>query len=953
MGSSLTSLVTSYDCCPCKDAVDLAIVTADNEVTGYRKDPVDAEPDPSYAEVVAFASVQPHLDDKHCLHHHDHDPEHHATDGYGSASDSSDEDVEIAEPTAEDMKLRKYYRRNGVFNTKFGAWNRRFLGSHKVHSSSKSTPHHDLLMSVVKRDELFRIAVEQNHTEMIVDAFEVIYPSPHTHLVDVNTPAEALFVVLEGSVSCSACSDGKKEAKNLEPGEYFGDESLLWHTNWTFTAEAGPHCVLGKMSRTCFVTSVVEKGMKEKERRIECLHACKFLETFNDEQIAKLEEVMFMRVYHPGDIIMREGQPGHHFFILEAGECSVFQGTQDFNGSPKEIIYPGTLFGEQALLDRSPRVKSVVATTEVEVLVLSRGKFERLLGPLSQLYEEHAKTDPRQIIAEFYSRGTKHGPAGFLTHHDIEIDATHHATHWFAVFRPTSRDAITKLVSGQGVGKGLNVKGKSSKKGVLSGFVPFLQINKNEHKLEIEPSPAGAWLKVFYKTSHAREEAIQALTMILSHPQYRERIELEDASAVPEDLLKRIDDYIPQSYGVWMPEALLHEAYIELEDLTPHAGWETGRASEPAFMDMNFHAIREQHNKPEVVLWQFDEGHPMNPHGLLVAYAEEKVMPVVSDFDALLVSSTGMEYDPLPADQVELAKWALDHTEEILKTPSEKSWTARWLEVLHDLADSGEHHVFPDFGYGDGTSVELVKIICSAVVNSGAIRHGAECFNFHFPQELDDEFLIVWDKLCDSEDSQAPPWTYVDEQGLRKFLLERASEGYSFPVNPVWPVRDSGWYEVLTALRKHPASQEPLESWLPTSSGMQARIDDLHKRFPDGFKVLPSEKSAGRKSIVATTAREDAELVLHTARRKAEGKQVQRKLPRPHLPALHAPRRISNLIYRESSSRKSTNDSLGQESPRRKSGLLTRISSSGSRRFSNLMGRRNSRDAQAINVAAG
>ena len=27
----------------------------------------------------------------------------------------------------------------------------------------------------------------------------------------------------------------------------------------------------------------------------------------------------------------------------------------------------------------------------------------------------------------------------------------------------------------------------------------------------------------------------------------------------------------------------------------------------------------------------------------------------------------------------------------------------------------------------------------------GAVRHGAECFNYLFPQELDPEFLVIWD----------------------------------------------------------------------------------------------------------------------------------------------------------------------------------------------------------------
>ena len=54
---------------------------------------------------------------------------------------------------------------------------------------------------------------------------------------------------------------------------------------------------------------------------------------------------------------------------------------------------------------------------------------------------------------------------------------------------------------------------------------------------------------------------------------------------------------------------------------------------------MNLHAVREN-NEPFVVLYQFDLADPMNTLGLLVAYAEEKVRPVVSDFDTFLVGST-------------------------------------------------------------------------------------------------------------------------------------------------------------------------------------------------------------------------------------------------------------------------------------------------------------------------
>ena len=52
--------------------------------------------------------------------------------------------------------------------------------------------------------------------------------------------------------------------------------------------------------------------------------------------------------------------------------------------------------------------------------------------------------------------------------------------------------------------------------------------------------------------------------------------------------------------------------------------------------------ILDKKTEPRVVLFQWDKTDPMNPLGLLIAYEEEKVVPVVSDFDTFLVGSKGM-----------------------------------------------------------------------------------------------------------------------------------------------------------------------------------------------------------------------------------------------------------------------------------------------------------------------
>ena len=91
----------------------------------------------------------------------------------------------------------------------------------------------------------------------------------------------------------------------------------------------------------------------------------------------------------------------------------------------------------------------------------------------------------------------------------------------------------------------------------------------------------------------------------------------------------------------------------------------------------------------------------------------------------------------------------------------------------------------------------------------------------------------MWDGL--KEEPQ--PWKTVSEPELRQFLLERCKEGFSFPINPVWPIRDKGWYEVFQALQKNDEAASNLASWFPPDSGVKDKIEKAHGDYPEGFVV--------------------------------------------------------------------------------------------------------------------
>lgn len=470
--------------------------------------------------------------------------------------------------------------------------------------------------------------------------------------------------------------------------------------------------------------------------------------------------------------------------------------------------------------------------------------------------------DPRTIIARFFSDGDGRGPMGQLNLNGVFPDSQLGHSRWFAVFRPTSSEAIKKMVFGHGGGKGLNVKGKSAKKGELSGFVPFLQISDNTHKKMLSTAPAKSHFKIFYQSLEGRDEAFDQLTQILvqmerfaaeareqyeSHRQGMCELSQEEIDECTEKMGMHIEnarleklDHHEDVKGLLLPERLWLEAYVNRRDLTHPVGWETGRKSAPAFSNMNLHAIRdsmEAHERcqeslyPHVVVYQYDPEDPMNPCGLLLAYEEDTVKPVVSDFDGFLVGSSGRNYEVMQEDQLKLVRWCLDNVQQVLEKPGVHPWSTRWLQILKKAGEQGFHPDIPKYGFGDGSSYQLFADLVKATSSSGAVRHGAECFNFYFPQELDDEYMVIMEGI------DKKPWKYLTEPQLRQFLLERISEGFAFPLNPSWPCVYPGWWEVWEALLKSPQAQQPLDSWFPPASGIREQMALIHSRFPEGFEV--------------------------------------------------------------------------------------------------------------------
>ena len=81
-----------------------------------------------------------------------------------------------------------------------------------------------------------------------------------------------------------------------------------------------------------------------------------------------------------GKTLVQEGRPGHEFFLILNGNASVKRGKREI-----AKLGPGQYFGELALLDRGPRSASVIAKSDMEVLVLGQREFAGVIDEVPTL----------------------------------------------------------------------------------------------------------------------------------------------------------------------------------------------------------------------------------------------------------------------------------------------------------------------------------------------------------------------------------------------------------------------------------------------------------------------------------------------------------------------------------------------------------------------------------------
>ena len=89
--------------------------------------------------------------------------------------------------------------------------------------------------------------------------------------------------------------------------------------------------------------------------------------------------------FRKGDVIVREGERGDVFYLIESGTVNIFK--KENGGEPVASLSTGHFFGEKALLSEDVRQATCIASSDVKCLFLMREDFVLMLGDLQDLLD--------------------------------------------------------------------------------------------------------------------------------------------------------------------------------------------------------------------------------------------------------------------------------------------------------------------------------------------------------------------------------------------------------------------------------------------------------------------------------------------------------------------------------------------------------------------------------------
>ena len=242
------------------------------------------------------------------------------------------------------------------------------------------------LSKAISKNILFAHLDDAERSDIFDAMFPVIHCAGET-IIKQGDEGDNFYIIDSGEVAVYVNND---LVTTISDGGSFGELALIYGQLRAATVRAKSDVKLWAIDRDTYRRILMGSTIRKRDKYQEFLSKVSILESLDKWERLTVADSLEPVQFEDGEKIVVQGEQGEDFFIIIEGNATVYQRRNDTN---EEIevgcLGPSDYFGEIALLLDRPRAATVIAKGQLKCVKLDRQRFERVLGPVSEILKRN------------------------------------------------------------------------------------------------------------------------------------------------------------------------------------------------------------------------------------------------------------------------------------------------------------------------------------------------------------------------------------------------------------------------------------------------------------------------------------------------------------------------------------------------------------------------------------
>merc|ERR1719270_3307182 len=222
------------------------------------------------------------------------------------------------------------------------------------------------------------------------DIFDAMFPSnamPGEIIIQQGDEGDNFYIIDQGEVEIYV---GGEKVLSIGEGGSFGELALIYGTPRAATVKAASDVKLWGIDRDSYRRILMGSTIRKRKMYEEFLAKVSILENLDKWERLTVADALEATSFEHGEAVVKQGEPGDDFYIIVDGSATVTQFRNEGEDSQEVgVLGPSDYFGEIALMLDRPRAATVTAQGPLKCVKLDRARFERVLGPCSDILKRN------------------------------------------------------------------------------------------------------------------------------------------------------------------------------------------------------------------------------------------------------------------------------------------------------------------------------------------------------------------------------------------------------------------------------------------------------------------------------------------------------------------------------------------------------------------------------------